>query len=69
MGDVLEWDPTGKRAEFLVLQPASVYYDSENSRAWVVPSFFKFRQIMLPYIQKLELSIGEDSEEGINEEE
>ena len=41
----------------------------EELKTWTVPSFFKFREVMLPYIQSLELSSDDDYEEEPDEEE
>jgi len=74
LGVVLEWERLNhrkaSRISWYYTQQASIM-DSEskleNLRAWIIPSFFKYRQIMLPYTQKLALSFSEDYYEEAEE--
>ena len=76
LGEVLDWDRLNNRKasriSWYYSQQVSIV-DSEDKleelKTWTVPSFFKFREVMLPYIQSLELSSDDDYKEELGEEE
>ena len=76
LGNELEWDRLnnrkGSRISWYYGQKANVMNNEKSLtelRAWTVPNFFKFREVMRPYIQGLDIDSDSEYYEETGEEE